>query len=165
MALAPPEGVGGSVPGCSAAPVRCLTPGRSHLNFGPAVVPVWPGAGGPVGPWHGGRRTGETTMAKVARSCEPACRVRHSRACRRAPPGASPREATEHKFALDQKRKGAEQQMRSGLPRKGTAGLHANDLRHRAGLVCRTATALRLPVGSIKRRQSGSRSASFRSSA
>ncbi len=55
--------------------------------------------------------------------------------------------------------------MRSGLPRKGTAGLHANDLRHRAGLVGRTATALRLPVGSIKRRLSGSGSASFRSSA
>src|SRR6266567_8761750 len=112
MALAPLEAWGVSVPGCSAAPVRCLTPGRSHLNFGPAVVPVWPGAGGPVGPWHGGRRTGETTMAKVvndvARSCEPACRVRHSRACRLAPPGASPREAAEHKFALDQKRKGAE---------------------------------------------------------
>ncbi len=61
--------------------------------------------------------------------------------------------------------KAQSEQMRSRLPRKGTAGLHANDLRHRAGLVCRTATALRLPVGSIKRRLSGAGSASFRSSA
>src|SRR6266511_3766497 len=61
--------------------------------------------------------------------------------------------------------KAQSEQMRSRLPRKGTAGLHANDLRHRAGLVGRTATALRLPVVSIKRRLSGAGSASFRSSA
>src|SRR5262249_11994215 len=38
-------------------------------------------------------------------------------------------------------------------------------LRRSAGMVCRTAAALRLPAGSIKRRLCGSGSASFRSSA